>query len=64
MKNGWIRMLTTFLDKKATVSAGYHVCCSQHIAKLSTMTRDAIVYKVSSCFFFFFIVSFFVFDCS
>ena len=28
------------------------VCCSQHIAKLSTMTQDAMVYKVSSCFFF------------
>ena len=37
--------------------AGYHVCCSQHIAKLSTMTQDAMVYKVSSCFFF--MVSFF-----
>ena len=32
------------------------------IAKLSTMTQDAIVYKVSSCFFF--KVIFFVFDCS
>ena len=36
------------------VSAGYHVCCSQHIAKLSTMTQDAMVYRVSSGFFFFF----------
>ena len=30
------------------------------IAKLSTMAQDAMVYKVSSCFFF--MVSFFVFD--
>ena len=34
------------------VVAGYDVCCSQHIVKLSTMTQDAMVYKVSSCFFF------------
>ena len=32
------------------------------MAKLSTMTQDAMVYKVSSCFFF--MVIFFVFDCS
>ena len=36
--------------------------CSQHIAKLSTMTQDAMVYKVSSGFFF--MVISFVFDCS
>ena len=42
------------------LSAGYDVCCSQQIAKLSTMTQDAMVYKVilvsfycfgSCCFF-------------
>ena len=32
------------------------------IAKLSTMTQDAMVYKVSSCSFFY--GEFFVFDCS
>ena len=36
-----------------------------NIAKLSTMTQDAIVCKVSSSFFFFFYGDFFLFfDCS
>ena len=37
-------------------------CLLLSIAKLSTMTLNAMVYKVSSCLFF--MVSFFVFDCS
>ena len=60
----WIHFLTkkrlyTWMNENEEISqvlvvAGYHVCCSQHIAKLSTMTQDAMVYKVSSCFFFYY----------
>ena len=57
----WIHFLTkkrlyTWMNENEEI---YQVVCwiclllsTYHIAKLSTMTQDAMVYKVSSCFFF------------
>ena len=68
-----VRRMDTFLDNKRLYTwmneneeiyqvVGWISCLlPQHIAKLSTMTQDAIVYKVSSCFFFFVMVIFFCF---
>ena len=61
----WIHFLTkkrlyTWMNENEEIYQVVDVCCSQHIAKLSTITQDAMVYKVSS-FFFFYYGDFFLF---
>ena len=54
MKNGYTlkKRLYTWMNENGEIYQVVCWICSQHIAKLSTMTQDAMVYKVSSCFFF------------
>ena len=70
MKNGYIldkkkRLYSWMNENEEIYQVVRWISClllSTYIAKLSTMTQDAMVYKVSSCFFF--MVICFVFYCS
>ena len=55
----WIHFLTkkrlyTWMNENEEIYQVVGWISFQHIAKLSTMTQDAMVYKVSSCFFFYY----------